>query len=80
MSKKSLPPVYYLEHNKFPDGINQANYKVIKDTLQSAVDMQWKKTKTVNELRSRAGMTVRQARELVKSELADTRRWEDEEE
>jgi hypothetical protein len=42
--------------------------------------MQWKKTKTVNELRSRGGMTVRQARDLVKSELANTRRWEDEEE
>ena len=42
--------------------------------------MQWKKTNTVNELRSRAGMTVRQARELVKSELANTRRCEDEDE
>ena len=80
MSKKALPPVYYLENKKYPDGINQSNFKVIKDTLQSAVDMQWKKTKTVNELRSRAGMTVRQARELVKSELANTRRWEDEDE
>ena len=54
-----------------------ANYEVIKSTLQTAVDFQWSKTRTVDELRSKAGMTVRQARELVKNELGQTRRWED---
>jgi DNA-directed RNA polymerase subunit RPC12/RpoP len=73
ISQKALPPI----HKKFPDGINPANYEVIKSTLQTAVDFQWSKTRTVDELRSKAGMTVRQARELVKNELGQTRRWED---
>ena len=54
MSKKS----------QYPDGINPQNFQVVKKTLQTAVDFQWKKTKTVNELRNIAGMTVRQARDL----------------
>jgi len=66
MSKKS-----------YPDGITPANFTVVKDTLQTAVDFGWTKTKTVDELRKSAQMTVRQARELVKQEFENTRRWED---
>ena len=68
MSKKS-----------YPDGITPANYKVVKTTLQHAVDFGWKKTKTVDKLR-KVGMTVREARDLVKQEFEQTRRWEDGEE
>ena len=70
MSKKS----------QYPDGINPQNFQVVKKTLQTAVDFQWKKTKTVNELRNIAGMTVRQARDLVKAEFEGLRGWEDEKE
>jgi len=59
------------------DGITPDNYKVVKQTLQDAVDFQWKKTKTVDMLRKNAIITVRQAREIVNSELGETRRWED---
>ena len=70
MSKKS----------QYPDGINPVNYQVVKKTLQTAVDFSWNKTKTVNELRNIAGMTVRQARDLVKAEFEGLRGWEDEKE
>ena len=66
MSKKS-----------YPDGITPSNFTVVKNTLQTAVDFGWNKTKTVDELRKSAGMTVRQARELVKNEFEQARRWED---
>jgi hypothetical protein len=69
-----------LSQKNFPDGITPANFEVVKKTLQTAMDYGWKKTKTVDELRKYAGMTVRQARELVKNELGMTRRWEDAEE
>jgi hypothetical protein len=69
-----------LSQKNFPDGITPANFEVVKKTLQTAMDYGWKKTKTVDELRKYAGMTVRQARELVKNELGMTRRWEDVEE
>ena len=59
------------------DGVNPANFEIIKSTLQDSVDFGWKKTKTVNMLRKNALMTVRQAREIVKNELAEVRRWED---
>ena len=68
MSKKS----------DYPDGINPKNFVVVKKTLQTAVDFQWNKTKTIEELRKSAGMTVRQARELVKAEFEGLRGWEDE--
>ena len=61
----------------YPDGITPKNFEVVKNTLQTAIDFQWKKTKTVDELRKSAGMTVRQARNLVQAELEGTRRWED---
>lgn len=64
----------------FPDGITPSNFEVVKKTLQTAVDFGWKKTKTVDELRRYAGMTVRQARELVKNEFDSVRRWEDDNE
>jgi len=70
MSKKS----------QYHDGINPRNYEVVKKTLQSAVDFQWKKNKTTEELRKYAGMTVRQARDLVKAEFDNMRRWEDDKE
>ncbi len=38
--------------------------------------MGWKKTKTVDELRKVAGMTVRQARDVVKNEFEPFERWE----
>jgi len=43
-------------------------------------DFGWTKTKTVDELRKFASMTVRQARDIVKNEFESTRRWEDGEE
>ena len=65
MSKKS-----------YPNGITPDNFDVVKSILQTSVDFGWKKTKTVDELRSKAFMTVRDAREVVKSELESTRRWD----
>ena len=67
MSKKS-----------FPDGITPANFEVVKKTLQTSVDFGWKRTKTVDELRKSTGMTVRQAREIVKNEFQGMRGWENE--
>jgi len=69
-----------MSKKNFPVGITPTNYKVVKKTLQSSVDFGWTKTKTVNELRKFASMTVRQAREVVKNEFESTRRWEDGEE
>ena len=68
----------FLEPKKFPDGINPANFEIVKSTLQSAIDFDWTKKKAVEELRTKGNMTVRQAREIVKQELADTKRWEEE--
>ena len=65
---------------KFPQGITPTNFEIVKSTLQDAIDFQWNKGDTVDKLRKEAGMTVREARELVKTELGMTRRWEDEEE
>ena len=62
------------------DGINPANFEIVKSILQDSVDFGWKKTKTVNTLRKNAIMTVRQAREIVNKELGQTRRWEDDSE
>ena len=56
---------------------SDVNFQVVKNTLQSAVDHGWKKTKTVEQLRKYGHMTVRQAREIVKSEFESIRRWED---
>ena len=69
MSKKS-----------YPNGITPDNFDVVKSILQTSVDFGWKKTKTVDELRSKAFMTVRDAREVVKSELESTRRWDNDSE
>ena len=49
----------------------------MKNTLQDSLDYGWTKTKTVEQLRKVARMTVRQARECVKNELGEQRRWED---
>ena len=68
MSKKS-----------FPKGITPSNFDVVKKTLQTAIDFDWKKTKTVEELRKATGMTVRDARDIVTNEFADIKRWEDNE-
>jgi hypothetical protein len=65
---------------KFPQGITPTNFEIVKSTLQDAIDFQWNKGDTVDKLRKEAGMTVREARDLVKTELGMTRRWEDEEE
>jgi len=69
MSKKS-----------YPTGITPDNFDVVKSILQTSVDFGWKKTKTVDELRDKAFMTVRDAREIVKSELESTRRWDNDSE
>ena len=69
-----------MSKKNFPVGITPSNYDVVKKTLQSSVDYGWSKTKTVDELRKFASMTVRQAREVVKNEFESTRRWEDGEE
>ena len=68
------------QSKKSYDGINPANFEIVKSTLQDAVDFGWKKTKTVNMLRKDAIMTVRQARDIVNNELGQTRRWEDDSE
>jgi DNA-directed RNA polymerase subunit RPC12/RpoP len=60
----------------FPVGITPANFEIVKTTLQTALDFGWKKTKTVDELRKAANMTVRDARELVKNEFEAFERWE----
>jgi len=69
-----------LSRKNFPDGITPANFEAVKRTLQTSVDFGWTKQKTESELRSKAFMTVRQARRIVKDELGQTRRWEDDEE
>ena len=69
-----------LSRKNFPDGITPANFEAVKRTLQTSVDFGWTKKKTEAELRSKAFMTVRQARQIVKDELGQTRRWEDDEE
>ena len=69
MSKKS-----------YPNGITPDNFDVVKSILQTSIDFGWKKTKTVDELRTKAFMTVRDAREVVKSELESTRRWDNDSE
>jgi DNA-directed RNA polymerase subunit RPC12/RpoP len=69
-----------MSKKNFPTGITPTNYEVVKKTLQSSVDFGWTKTKTVDELRKFASMTVRQARDIVKNEFESTRRWEDGEE
>ena len=69
MSKKS-----------YPTGITPDNFDVVKSILQTSVDFGWKKTKTVDELRDKAFMTVRDARDIVKSELESTRRWDNDSE
>ena len=69
----NLKPKTYL------DGITSANFEMVKKTLQDSIDFDWTKKKTVEELRSKAFMTVREARDVVKSELADVKRWEDDE-
>ena len=66
-----------MSKKNYPDGITPQNYDVVKKTLQSAIDFGWKKTKTVDELRKWGIMTVRDARELVKNEFDNVRRWED---
>jgi hypothetical protein len=68
-----------MSQKNFPTGITPANFDVVKKTLQTAVDFGWKKTKTVEELRKYAGVTVRNARDIVNNELGMTQRWEDEE-
>jgi len=65
-----------LSQKNYIDGITPSNFTVVKNTLQTALDYGWKKTKTVDELR-KYGMTVRQARNVVDNELGQTRRWED---
>ena len=77
-SGTSMSKKMFLEPKKYPDGITSTNFEMVKKTLQDAVDFDWTKKKAVEELRSKAFMTVRQARDIVKSELADVKRWEDE--
>ena len=69
-----------MSKKNYPDGITPSNFTVIKKTLQTAVDFGWNKTKTVEELRKFGGLTVRQARDIVKNEFEGLRRWEDAEE
>ena len=68
-----------MSKKNYPDGITPINFRVVKNTLQSAVDNGWKKTKTAEQLRKYARMTVRQAREIVKHEFESVRRWENDE-
>ena len=67
----------YLHPKKFPEGITPSNFEIVKSTLQNAIDFDWTKTKTADELRIKANMTVRQARDIVRQELSYTKRWEE---
>ncbi len=67
-----------MSKKNYPDGITPVNFQIVKNTLQTAVDFGWTKTKTQEELRKSANMTVRQARDLVKAEFDQARRWEEE--
>jgi len=69
-----------LSKKSYPDGITPANFEVVKKTLQTAVDFNWNKGKTIEELRKFAGMTVREARELVKNEFGMMKRWDENDE
>ncbi len=69
-----------LSQKNFPTGITPDNFDVVKKTLQSAIDFNWNKTKTVEQLRKSTRMTVRECRNIVKNEFADIKRWEDDEE
>jgi hypothetical protein len=69
-----------LSQKNFPTGITPDNFDVVKKTLQSAMDYNWKKTKTVDELRKFTGITVREARNIVQNEFDMVRKWEDDEE
>jgi hypothetical protein len=68
MSKKS-----------FKDGITPNNFDKVKEILNKAIEYDWNKGQTVDELR-KADMTVRQARELVKNEFDVMKRWENDKE
>jgi DNA-directed RNA polymerase subunit RPC12/RpoP len=61
----------------FPKGINATNYEMVKSTLQTSLDFGWTKGKTVDELR-KFGISVRNARDIVKSEFDGMRQWEGE--
>ena len=69
-----------MSKKNYPNGITPDNFDVVKSILQTSIDFGWKKTKTVDELRTKAFMTVRDAREVVKSELESTRRWDNDSE
>ena len=69
-----------MSKKNYVDGITPSNFEVVKKTLQTSVDFGWTKTKTVDELRRFGGMTVRQARDIVKNEFEGMKGWEDEEE
>ena len=66
-----------MSQKNFPTGITPDNFDVVKKTLQSAVDYNWNKSKTVDELRKFTKITVREARNIVKNEFGMMRRWED---
>ncbi len=68
-----------MSQKNYPNGITPTNFDVVKKTLQTAMDFGWKKTKTVEELRKYAGMTVRNARDIVNEEFGHVQRWDDEE-
>jgi len=76
----SSGPGTSMSKKSYPNGITPDNFDVVKSILQTSVDFGWKKTKTVDELRTKAFMTVRDAREVVKSELESTRRWDNDSE
>ena len=76
----SSGPGTSMSKKSYPSGITPDNFDVVKSILQTSLDFGWKKTKTVDELRSKAFMTVRDAREVVKSELESTRRWDNDSE
>ena len=69
-----------LSRKNYPKGITPLNFEAVKRTLQSGIDFGWTRKKTTDELRKKAFMTVRDARDLVKNEYEGVRRWEDEEE
>jgi len=76
----SSGPGTSMSKKSYPNGITPDNFDVVKSILQTSLDFGWKKTKTVDELRTKAFMTVRDAREVVKSELESTRRWDNDSE
>ena len=62
----------------YPKGITPTNYELVKTTLLTSMDFDWTKGRTVTELR-KLGISVRDAKDIVKSEFDTIKAWDNEE-